>query len=129
MHAFMYRDSACSLAVILRNRVVIGAHLRGTMAQLKLMLRDFGWDERFRIRDADDLLTPALILYPEIVAANIEKMLSLLGGDGKRWRAHLKTAKLGFTLKLLLDRGVTNFKCATTLELLVACQGGAKDVL
>jgi D-serine deaminase-like pyridoxal phosphate-dependent protein len=30
---------------------------------------------------------------------------------------------------MLLDRGVQNFKCATTLELLTACRTGATDVL
>jgi D-serine deaminase-like pyridoxal phosphate-dependent protein len=53
----------------------------------------------------------------------------LLGGDADRWRVHIKTAKLGYTLRMLVERGVRNFKCATTLELLVACQCGAADVL
>src|SRR5437763_3516409 len=30
---------------------------------------------------------------------------------------------------MLLERGVRTFKCATTLELLVACRTGARDVL
>ena len=30
---------------------------------------------------------------------------------------------------MLVERGVRNFKCATTLELLVACRSGAADVL
>jgi len=42
---------------------------------------------------------------------------------------HIKTAKLGYTLRMLVERGVRNFKCATTLELLVACGSGAGDVL
>jgi D-serine deaminase-like pyridoxal phosphate-dependent protein len=55
--------------------------------------------------------------------------LDLLGGDADRWRVHIKTAKLGYTLRMLVERGVRNFKCATTLELLVACRSGARDVL
>jgi D-serine deaminase-like pyridoxal phosphate-dependent protein len=50
-------------------------------------------------------------------------------GDADRWRAHIKTAKLGYTVRLLLEHGVRTFKCATTLELLVACRSGAIDVL
>jgi D-serine deaminase-like pyridoxal phosphate-dependent protein len=42
---------------------------------------------------------------------------------------HIKTAKLGYTVRMLVDRGICNFKCATTLELLVACQCGAADTL
>jgi D-serine deaminase-like pyridoxal phosphate-dependent protein len=42
---------------------------------------------------------------------------------------HIKTAKLGYTIGMMVERGIRNFKCATTLELLVACQCGAADVL
>jgi len=55
--------------------------------------------------------------------------LELLGGDANRWRVHIKTAKLGYTLRMLVEHGIRNFKCATTLELLVACRSGAGDVL
>jgi len=39
-------------------------------------------------------------LYPEIVASNIDSTLNLLGGDANRWRVHIKTAKLGYTLRI-----------------------------
>ena len=99
------------------------------MATQKFMLSDFPWDPRYRVSSLDDVLTPALLLYPEFVASNIERTLDLLGGDADRWRVHIKTAKLGYTLRMLVERGVRNFKCATTLELLVACRSGAGDVL
>jgi D-serine deaminase-like pyridoxal phosphate-dependent protein len=99
------------------------------MAALKIMLGGFAWDERYRVPDLDDVMTPALVVYPEVVASNIEKTLKLLGGDANRWRAHIKTAKLGYTLQMMVERGVVNFKCATTLELKSACERGAKDVL
>jgi D-serine deaminase-like pyridoxal phosphate-dependent protein len=93
------------------------------------MLKEFHWDERYRVSGIEDVLTPALILYPDLIAANIQSTLNLLDGDANRWRAHIKTAKLGFTLQMLVEHGVRNFKCATTLELLAACQNGAADVL
>jgi len=99
------------------------------MAAQKFMLSEFAWDQRYRVSAVEDVLTPALLLYPEIVASNIERTLDLLGGDANRWRVHIKTAKLAYTLRMLVDRGIRNFKCATTLELLVACQSGAQDVL
>jgi len=108
---------------------MINANLRGIMAPLKFMLKEYSWDEQFCMFEADNVLTPALVLYPEIIAWNIERTLKLLHGDGDRWRVHIKTAKLAHTLKMLLANGVDNFKCATTLELLVACREGAKDVL
>jgi D-serine deaminase-like pyridoxal phosphate-dependent protein len=95
----------------------------------KTMLSEFPWSERYRVADSEEVITPALVVYPEVVASNIDCTLRLLGGNADRWRAHIKTAKLNFTLRLLIDRGLRNFKCSTTLELLEACRSGASDVL
>jgi len=99
------------------------------MATQKTMLSEFGWDPRYCVSSVDDVLTPALVMYPDVIAANIERTLESLDGDADRWRVHIKTAKLARTLLMLTGRGVRNFKCATTMELLVACQNGAADVL
>jgi D-serine deaminase-like pyridoxal phosphate-dependent protein len=111
----------------------LGSHLRAiieaAMSAQKSMLNEFAWDQRYRVNGMADVLTPALVIYPEVVAANLERTVELLGGDADRWRVHIKTAKLGYTVGMLVERGVHNFKCATTLELLVACQCGAADVL
>ena len=93
------------------------------------MVSEFAWDPRYAVSSLDDVMTPALVVYPAIIASNVDRMTALLGGDASRWRVHIKTAKLGFTVRMLVERGVRNFKCATTLELLVACQCGAADVL
>jgi D-serine deaminase-like pyridoxal phosphate-dependent protein len=106
-------------------RVIIEAK----MAAQKSMLSEFAWEPRYSAGTLDHVLTPALLLYPEIVASNIERTLDLLGGGANRWRVHIKTAKLEYTLRMLVERGVRNFKCATTLELLVACRSAAQDVL
>src|SRR5229473_2754866 len=108
---------------------LLRATIEAGMATQKSMLNDFGWDPRYRVSAVEEVLTPALVLYPEIVASNVERTLELLGGDADRWRVHIKTAKLGYTLRILIERGVCNFKCATTLELLVACRSRAGDVL
>jgi D-serine deaminase-like pyridoxal phosphate-dependent protein len=99
------------------------------MGTLKFMLNEFAWDERYRVPHIENVLTPALVVYPEVISSNIEQTSRLLDGDANRWRVHIKTAKLDYTLRMLVERGVGNFKCATTLELLVACHSGAKDVL
>jgi D-serine deaminase-like pyridoxal phosphate-dependent protein len=108
-------DSAAIIKVVMpTERIIFGA---------------FPWDERYRLANTENVLTPALLLYPEILASNIARTIHLLDGDANRWRPHLKTAKLAYTLRQLVERGVCNFKCATTLELLVACANGAQDVL
>jgi len=99
------------------------------MTMQKSMLSEFRWDERYKISSIEDVMTPALVVYPEFIASNIERTLALLDGNADRWRVHIKTAKLGYALQMLIERGIRNFKCATTLELLVACQRGAADVL
>ncbi len=99
------------------------------MSAQKAMLSEFPWHEAYCVSSVEDVLTPALVVYPKIIASNITRTLHLLGGDADRWRAHIKTAKLNYTLRILVERGVRNFKCATTLELLMACRSGAADVL
>jgi len=93
------------------------------------MLSELPWNERYGVRNLENVLTPALVAYPEFIASNIRSTLRLLDGKADRWRAHVKTAKLGYTMRMLVERGVSNFKCATTLELITACQNGAADVL
>jgi D-serine deaminase-like pyridoxal phosphate-dependent protein len=77
----------------------------------------------------DHVLTPALVIYLDAVENNIQFTLDLLAGNPNRWRPHVKTAKIGAIMRMLVERGVLNFKCATTLELLTACRSGAADVL
>lgn len=83
----------------------------------------------YRIARIDEVRTPALAVYPEIVDSNIAVTLRLLGGDANRWRPHVKTAKLKFIMRRLLAHGVENFKCSTSLELLTVCEAGAADVV
>ena len=81
------------------------------------------------IASAAHVLTPALALYVDCVDANIATTLRLLDNDATRWRPHVKTAKLRLTMRRLVTHGVTNFKCATSLELLTVCEAGGGDVL
>ncbi|HLK48581.1 MAG TPA: alanine racemase [Bryobacteraceae bacterium] len=85
--------------------------------------------EPYRIADVETLLTPALAIYPEIVDRNIAATIRLLGGDANRWRPHLKTAKLGFIMRRMVECGIAQAKCSTTVELAAACAAGMKDVL
>jgi len=77
----------------------------------------------------ETLLTPVLACYPQMVDSNIHTILRLLGGNAARWQPHIKTTKMQLMMRQLCGRGVVQFKCATTLELLNACQAGAKEVL
>lgn len=83
----------------------------------------------YRIDCVATLLTPALAIYPEIVDQNIAATVRLLDGDPNRWRPHVKTAKLGFIMRRMVERGVAQAKCSTTVELATACDAGMRDVL
>jgi D-serine deaminase-like pyridoxal phosphate-dependent protein len=66
----------------------------------------------------DGLQTPALLVRLDRVRANLATMRARLAEHGglERWRPHVKTAKTPSVLKLLLEIGLTRFKCATTRE-------------
>jgi D-serine deaminase-like pyridoxal phosphate-dependent protein len=83
----------------------------------------------YEFEGAKDILTPALVIYPDIVTVNICATIQRLGGEPDRWRPHVKTAKLAFVMKQLMASGIRNFKAATTLELRTLCELGASDVL
>lgn len=83
----------------------------------------------YEITGVERVLTPALAIYPKFLEANIELTLRLLRNDPNRWRPHVKAIKTGYAVRKFVERGVVNFKCATTKELIVAAEAGAKDVI
>ena len=89
----------------------------------------FNHEEPFCFSGKEKVLTPALLIHRDRVKENLEVTLRLLGGDASRWRPHVKTAKLGYVMRMLVEAGVQQCKCSTTLELLTACSAGMRDVL
>src|SRR5437868_2623101 len=85
--------------------------------------------EDYRINEIAEVMTPALAIYPELVDANMRTTLRLAGGDAGRLRPHVKTAKLVSVMRQWAARGITHFKCSTSLELLTVCEAGAEDAL
>ena len=85
--------------------------------------------EDYLIENASEVLTPALAIYTKMLDRNIDVTLGLVGGNPDRWRPHVKTAKLAFVMRRLVEGSVTNFKCSTTLELRAAVESGAADVV
>lgn len=81
----------------------------------------------YRLAHPEAISTPALLIYENILDANIEAMKKVVGNPD-RWHPHVKTSKLLYTMQRLVEHGISNMKCTTTLELSTACQAGAKDV-
>jgi D-serine deaminase-like pyridoxal phosphate-dependent protein len=91
---------------------------------------DASADERaYRIADIEHILTPALTIFRDVVDANIAATIKNVGGDPGRLRPHIKTAKLLSVVRRYVESGIAQCKCATTLELAVACEAGMHDVL
>jgi len=82
----------------------------------------------FSIDNIDKLDTPALVVYPDRVQANINLLKTMID-DVARLRPHIKTFKNAEVIQLLLNAGIKKFKCATIAEaeLLGMCK--APDVL
>jgi len=84
--------------------------------------------EWFLIENISELDSPALVVYPQRIKQNIEKLLTLQP-NRNLLRPHIKTSKLREVAKLLLDAGITRFKCATIAEATMLAMAGAQDIL
>jgi len=83
----------------------------------------------YHIENIDQLDTPALVVYPQRVKANIQSALDMVDGDPARLRPHVKTHKSPDVARLMLEAGVHKFKCATIAEAEMLAMTGARDVL
>lgn len=72
--------------------------------------------------------SPALLVYPEIVKANIAEMIRMTGTP-ERLRPHIKTHKTAEGIQLMQEAGISKFKCATIAEAELLATQAAKDVL
>jgi D-serine deaminase-like pyridoxal phosphate-dependent protein len=82
----------------------------------------------YTIDDIDQLDSPALVVYPELVRYNIDLAIRMIG-DVQRLRPHVKTHKSAEATRLMLDAGIQKFKCATIAEAEMLGMCGAPDVL
>ena len=85
--------------------------------------------EWYEVLNAEAIDSPALLLYPERIQANIQRMIDIVDGDVHRLVPHIKTHKLGEIVRMQLDAGITRFKCATIAELEMALEAGAPWML
>ena len=84
--------------------------------------------EWYEIANVDEVPSPALLVYPDRIEANIDLMVEIAGDAGKL-RPHVKTHKLAEIIRMQLERGVNKFKCATLAEMEMVAGAGAGDVL
>jgi D-serine deaminase-like pyridoxal phosphate-dependent protein len=81
------------------------------------------------IRDIGSVPSPSLLVFPELVGQNIQRMLDIVGGDATRLRPHVKTHKMKDVVRMQVEAGITQFKCATLAEMEMTAVAGGKDIL
>lgn len=81
----------------------------------------------YHIDDVSSLISPALIVFRELVAANIDQMISI-ARTASRLRPHCKTHKMREVARMQLQRGIARHKAATFAEAEMLAQAGARDV-
>ncbi len=84
--------------------------------------------EWYRIKNIDLIDSPALIIYEDKVVENIRILISMID-DVKRLRPHVKTHKSKEATLLMMEAGISKFKCATIAEAEMLAMVNAPDVL
>lgn len=82
----------------------------------------------YKLENESEADSPSLVIYKERVQQNISKMIEI-AGDAERLYTHIKTNKMPEAVKMLLEAGVTKFKCATIAEAEMAAMAGAKRLI
>ena len=84
-------------------------------------------EQRYAIANPDEVLSPGLVVFEEIVRENIARMKAIAGTVG-RLRPHCKTHKMIEVTRLEVATGIVKHKCATFAEAEMLALGGARDV-
>jgi D-serine deaminase-like pyridoxal phosphate-dependent protein len=85
-------------------------------------------DTWYEIDNCDALDTPAIAIYLDRVKQNIHTLVNSID-DVKRLRPHIKTHKSPEVSRLMLEAGISKFKCATISEGEMLALIEAPDVL
>jgi D-serine deaminase-like pyridoxal phosphate-dependent protein len=85
-------------------------------------------DKWFALAHPDNIDTPALLVYRDRVARNIDQMVKI-AGDASRLIPHVKTHKMREVVEMQLDKGIRRFKCATIAEAEMLALSGASAIL
>lgn len=92
------------------------------------MLTNGSAEAWYFVDDIDNTDSPALLLYKERVKENI-RLAKRAVKDVGTLRPHVKTNKTAEVCSMMLEEGITKFKCATIAEAEMLATVGAPDVL
>ncbi len=84
-------------------------------------------DASYRIEDTRQIISPGLIVFRELMEANLDAMIRI-AGSAARLRPHCKTHKMPQVTKIELARGIQKHKCATFAEAEMLADAGVRDI-
>jgi D-serine deaminase-like pyridoxal phosphate-dependent protein len=84
-------------------------------------------DASYRIEDTSQIISPGLIVFRELMEANLDAMIRI-AGSAARLRPHCKTHKMPQVTRIELARGILKHKCATFAEAEMLADAGVKDI-
>ncbi len=85
-------------------------------------------EHSYLINTSDEIISPGLVIFEDLLHNNIVQMKSIAGQDW-RLRPHCKTHKMVDIIRLEVSMGILKHKCATFAEAEMLAIGGAQDVL
>ena len=76
----------------------------------------------YQLSHPEELVSPVLLYYKDYILKNIKRSIEIAGDPGRLW-PHVKTHKTRELVLLLIEQGVTRFKCATIseVEMVASC--------
>ncbi|NNV55845.1 D-TA family PLP-dependent enzyme [Panacibacter sp. KCS-6] len=83
----------------------------------------------YQIENIATIDSPALVVYKQRVQTNIAHLLQMVHQQTDKLRPHVKTNKISEVCQMLLDAGITKYKCATIAEAEMLGLLHAPDVL
>src|SRR5205823_4476384 len=99
--------------------------ISGSPMKIEVQTKADSWHA---VANAQEIASPALLVYPARVQENIRRMLRI-AGDPQRLTPHMKTHKLPEVIRMQLEQGITKFKCATIAEAEMTANCGAPNIL
>ena len=82
----------------------------------------------YRVDNADNIITPALVYYPDIIEKNTTRIIEIAGSTERLW-PHVKTYKSADMVSYLVSMGIHRFKCATIAECEMVAMAGGTDIV
>jgi D-threonine aldolase len=82
----------------------------------------------YKIKNINEIDTPALLIYKDRASQNIAKAIKM-AGSVERLRPHVKTHKIKEVAAMMQAAGIQKFKCATIAEAEMLAMINAQDVL